>query len=325
MSNLRDAMGLCLRYGKANSHYETEFEPATGTIWGYFNPPSTPCFSVQLLKDIAAHDEPLATNRGRVEIDGETHEPSHYVLASRSPGVFNVGGDLALFSLLIKAGDRDAIANYARLCIDNMYRRIRHFGASTLTTISLVQGDALGGGFEAALTSDVIIAEESAQMGLPEILFNLFPGMGACSLLARRIGMRAAEELILSGKVLSAAELHKIGVVDVVATDGQGETAVRNWIAKNAKRRNGMQAVFNARQFIHPVTREELDGIVGLWVDAAMRLGERDLRMMSRLVRAQARRLEPTHTGGGQGTVVQMPLAEPLAAAGIQLPIAAAV
>jgi len=138
----------------------------------------------------------------------------------------------------------------------------------------------------------VIIAEESAQMGLPEILFNLFPGMGAYSLLARRIGMRAAEEFILSGKVLPATELHRMGIVDVLATDGQGETAVRNWIAKNAKRRNGMQAVFNARQFVHPITREELDGIVNLWVDAALRLTDRDLKMMSRLVRAQSRRLE---------------------------------
>jgi DSF synthase len=97
---------------------------------------------------------------------------------------------------------------------------------------------------------------------------------------------------------MSAAELHKIGVVDILATDGQGETAVRNWIAKNAKRRNGMQAVFRARHFIHPVTREELDGIVELWVDAALRLGERDLKMMNRLVRAQMRRIE-----GGQGAV----------------------
>jgi len=324
MSNLRDAMGLCLPYGKTSSQYQTQFEPASGTIWGYFNPSGTPCFSLHLLKDIAAHDEPLTKNRGRVEIDGVMHEASHYVLASRSQGVFNMGGDLALFSLLIKAGDRDAIANYARLCIDNMHRRIQHFGASTLTTISLVQGDALGGGFEAALASDVIIAEESAQMGLPEILFNLFPGMGACSLLARRIGLRAAEELILSGKVMTAAELHKLGVVDVVATDGQGETAVRNWIAKNAKRRNGLQAVYNARQFIQPVTRAELDGIVGLWVEAAMRLSERDLKMMNRLVRAQSRRMEPAQGGGG-ATVVQMPLAQPLSAVGIQLPVAAIV
>ena len=67
---------------------------------------------------------------------------------------------------------------------------------------------------------------------------------------------------------------------------------MRNWIAKNAKRRNGMQAVFRARQIIHPVTREELDGIVELWVDAALRLSERDLKMMGRLVRAQVRRME---------------------------------
>ena len=90
-----------------------------------------------------------------------------------------------------------------------------------------------------------------------------------------------------------------MGIVDVLATDGQGETAVRNWIAKNAKRRNGLQAVHRARQFIHPVTREELDGIVELWVDAALRLGERDLKMMNRLVRAQMRRMEARTAGGG--------------------------
>jgi len=293
VSNLRDAVGLCIPYGRANSQYETEFEPATGTLWGYFNPKQdAPCFSLGLLKDIASHDEAFARDGGRVEIEGRSYQANHYVLASRTPRVFNMGGDLALFSMLIKSQDRHAIGSYAKLCIDNMYRRIQNFRSPTLTTISLVQGDALGGGFEAALSSDVIIAEESAQMGLPEILFNLFPGMGACSLLARRVGIRAAEELVLSGKILTAAELHRFGVVDVVATDGQGETAVRNWIAKNAKRRNGMQAVYRARQFIHPITREELDGIVGLWVDAALRLSERDLKMMNRLVRAQMRRAE---------------------------------
>lgn len=157
----------------------------------------------------------------------------------------------------------------------------------------------------------MIVAEESAQMGMPEILFNLFPGMGACSLLARRIGIRAAEDLILSGKVLPASEMHKLGVVDVLATDGQGETAVRNWIGKNAKRRNGMQGVFRARQFVHPITREELDGIVGLWVDAALRLGERDLRMMNRLVRAQMRRMDSWHSGAAEAA---LPVSEPLVA-----------
>jgi DSF synthase len=292
MSNMRDALGLRLPYGKASSQYLTEFEPATGTIWGYVQPKGTPCFSLGLLKDIRRHDEALAANGGKVEVSGEMCKANHYVLASRTPRVFNLGGDLALFVLLIKARDREALAHYARLCIDNMYPRIRNFFCPTLTTISLVQGDALGGGFESALSSDIIVAEASAQMGLPEILFNLFPGMGACSLLSRRIGLRAAEELILSGKVLPAAKLHEMGVIDVLAKDGEGEAAVTEWIMKNERRRNGMQAVFAARQHVQPVTREELDAVTETWVDAALRLEDRDLKMMSRIVRAQMRRMD---------------------------------
>jgi DSF synthase len=312
MSNMRDAVGLCLPYSRANSQYDTQFEPATGTIWGHFNPRGTACFSLGLLKDIRVHDEALAANNGVVEVGGQMMRASHYVLASRTPHVFNLGGDLALFVLLIKARDREALAHYARLCIDNLYPRIQNFFCPTLTTISLVQGDALGGGFEAALTSDVIVAEESAQMGLPEILFNLFPGMGACSLLSRRIGMREAEQLISSGKVLSAAKLHEMGVVDVLAPDGHGETAVREWIAKNARRRNGLQAIYRARGLVQPVTREELDAIAGVWVDAAMRLEDRDLKMMSRIVRAQMRRME----SGDVGDITAEALAEERVAAG---------
>ncbi|MGA8005908.1 MAG: crotonase/enoyl-CoA hydratase family protein [Burkholderiales bacterium] len=292
MSNMRDVDGLRVPYGKTKSQFETEFDPSTGTIWGYFNPKGTPCFSLGLLKAIREHDSVLAVNDGRVEAAGIASKAHYYVLGSRVPRVFNLGGDLALFVLLIKSRDRDALAHYAKLCIDNMFPRIQNFYSSTLTTISLVQGDALGGGFECALSSDVIVAEESAQLGLPEILFNLFPGMGAYSLLARRIGMRAAEDLILSGRVLPAATLHEMGVIDVIAKDGDGENAVREWIARNAKRRNGMQAVHKARKLVQPVTREELDAITDTWVDAAMRLEDRDLKMMSRIVRAQMRRLE---------------------------------
>ena len=292
MSNMRDAIGLCVPYGRANSQYETEFEPATSTVWGYFKPRGTACFSLGLLKDIREHDEALAANGGQIDFNGQTTKVKHYVLASRTPKVFNLGGDLALFVLLIKARDRDALAHYARLCIDNMYPRIKNFSCPDLTTISLVQGDALGGGFESALSSDVIVAEESAQLGLPEILFNLFPGMGAYSLLSRRIGMRATEELILSGRVLSGKRLHEMGIVDVLAPDGQGESTVRDWIMRNARRRNGMQAVFQARQHVQPVTREELDAVTNTWVDAAMRLEDRDLKMMGRIVRAQMRRME---------------------------------
>jgi DSF synthase len=136
------------------------------------------------------------------------------------------------------------------------------------------------------------VAEEGAQMGLPEIMFNLFPGMGAYQLLSRRIGVRGAEEMILSGRLLPAKKLHEMGVVDVLAKDGQGESAVQEWIAANRRRQNGTQAVYRLRQIISPITRAELDAVAETWVDAAMRLTERDLRMMSWLVRAQQERTE---------------------------------
>jgi DSF synthase len=53
-----------------------------------------------------------------------------------------------------------------------------------------------------------------------------------------------------------------------------------------------MQGVFRARQIVSPVTREELDAVAETWVDAALRLEDRDLKMMSRIVRAQMRRMD---------------------------------
>jgi DSF synthase len=291
MSDMRDAAGLRATW-KDSAQSEYEFEPATGTLWGYMRQRGNPCFNLGLLKEIRTVGNELTANSGHIDLEGAMHKVNTYVAASRAPRIFNLGGDLALFLLLIRSRDRDALAHYARLCIDNIHAQVNHYHCPTLTTVSLVQGDALGGGFEMALCSDVLIAEESAMMGLPEILFNLFPGMGAYSLLARRATRRIAEELILSGKILTAAKLHEMGIVDVLAKDGEGEAAVQAWIAKNARRRSGFQGVMRVRQQVNPVTREELDAVAGTWVDCALRLEDRDMRMMSRVVRAQMERME---------------------------------
>ena len=274
------------------SQFDVEFEPETGTLWTWLNPAGTPCFNLGLLNDIRVHDSLLQANEGKVLHQGEMRAVRTYVKGSRTPGVYNLGGDLALFVLLIKSREREALAHYGKLCIDNMYPRIRNFGLNSLTMISLVQGDALGGGLEDVLSSDLVIAEEGAQLGLPEILFNLFPGMGAFSLLSRRIGMRAAEELITSGRIVSAAKMHELGVVDILVKNGEGEAATRQWIAKNQKRQNALQAVYAARRQVNPIERAELDNIVDIWVDAALRLGDRDLKMMERIVRAQMKRMD---------------------------------
>lgn len=269
-------------------HIEVQFDPTYGVAWTFMSPQGVPCFSLDLLNELRAHDAALEASGGRLLHNGELHQVRYYVAASKVENVFNLGGDLALFVQLVKAQDRDSLAHYAKLCIDNMYPRICSYN-SPLTTISLVQGEALGGGFEIALSSHVIIAERRSRMGMPEILFNLFPGMGAYSLLARRVGMKQAEQMILSGRVYTAEELFQLGVVDEVAEDGAGETAVRDYVRRNEKRRNGVQATFTCRQHFHPITYAELLGIVNIWVDAALRLEDKDLKLMSRLARSQFR------------------------------------
>lgn len=273
------------------SQYEqlgTRYDSDAQAMWYFMHAAPRPCFTPTLLRSIRQFQQDIVARFDAA--GGEPVPPIQYlVLASDVEGVFNLGGDLNRFKSLIEAKDRTELLAYAAACIDVLYPNAVNLDLP-LTTISLVQGSALGGGFEAALSSSVLIAERSAQLGLPEILFNLFPGMGAYSLLARRLDAARAERIILSGKLYNAEELYEMGVVDVLAEDGEGEQAVHDFIRRHAKARNGFRAVQQqVRQRFNPVTYRELMDIAEIWVDAALNLESKDLRMMDRLVRAQKR------------------------------------
>ena len=212
----------------------------------------------------------------------------HVVLASDSEA-FNLGGDLELFCRLIRLGDRDRLLDYARRCVVGVHAF--HVGLDAgAHTIALVQGDALGGGFEAALSCHTIVAEEGAQMGLPEVLFDLFPGMGAYSFLCQRIAPHQAEKLMLEGNVYDAEELHRIGLVDVLVPRGEGVRAVEEVIRSNRRIPHARAAMHKVRAARQSVTLDEMMRITEIWVDTALQLGEKSLRTMDRLVRAQVRR-----------------------------------
>lgn len=265
-----------------------DYDLNTRSAWTRLKPHGRACFTLGLLSELAKRDQHFKANRNQGWAQGEVFPIEYQVVASGHPGVFNFGGDLALFVMLIKARDREALIDYARACVTPIWQRLGHYDGSA-TTISLVEGDALGGGFECALASDIIIAEEQVRMGFPEILFNLFPGMGAYSILTRRVGARLAEKMIASGDLYSAAELKDLGVIDLVAAKGKGRQATLDYMVENQKRANGMRGIFRCREFAHPISLEELMGICGAWADAALRLTDRDMRMMQRLVKAQMR------------------------------------
>ncbi|WP_295399456.1 crotonase/enoyl-CoA hydratase family protein [uncultured Thiocystis sp.] len=262
-------------YGQMTTYFDRKHE----LVWCYFNPEARACFTPELLKQ-------LNDWRTRMQQIADDDGIKYHVIASRVPGVFNLGGDLDLFRRLAISGDREGLLGYGNTCIDVLYANISHFDRD-VTTISLVQGEALGGGFESALSSEIIIAEKSARMGFPEILFNLFPGMGAYNLLVRKLNPKQAERMILSGKIYTAQELFDMGLVDILVEDGEGEEAVYNYIKRENHSRNGYRALRKARDDLNPVTYEDLRHVVEIWVDAVLKIDQRDLRMMERLVSRQ--------------------------------------
>ncbi|MBD2746511.1 crotonase/enoyl-CoA hydratase family protein [Microvirga sp. BT688] len=258
--------------------------------WAAMRESQHPMITMELIQDMLCVQESVRVIMS--EGNREQHQLLEYfVAASQTPGVYSFGGNLAFFADCIRSKDRAGLQNYAYGCIDVIYGNAMAFH-TPLVTIALVQGDALGGGFECALSFDIVVAERSAKMGLPEVLFNLFPGMGAYSLLSRKIGTAGAEKLIMSGTVFTAEQLHQLGVVDVLAEDGQGENAVRDYIASNRRKHNAHKAIYRSKRRVNPLTYEELRDIVEIWLDAAMDLQEQDLRKMTRLVGAQGRRLD---------------------------------
>ena len=255
--------------------------------WLYMRPEGCPSFTFGLVRDVKTSIDHLGQLFAN-SLDGEA--PAHYtVMASRMPGIFNLGGDLRNFANLIRNKDAAMLSKYGRACTEAQYERSIKMNLPVIS-ISLVQGDALGGGFECALADDLIIAEKSAKFGLPECLFSLYPGMGALSFLTRKIGAAQAEKMVFSGKIYTAAEMHEMGVVDVLAEDGMGEQKVYDFVEKNERSFASRRAVYAARQVINPITRAELDRIFDMWVDAALSLGPTDLRVMERLAAAQDRR-----------------------------------
>ncbi len=255
-------------------------------IWCYYNPTPRPCFSSKMLQELRQVQQSIIDF---FNTDASSAESliRYQILHSQVPGIFSLGGDLALFSKLIKERDRKLLHDYAMQCIDICYLNSVNMHLP-LTTISLVEGIALGGGFESALSSNILIATENAEMGFPEIRFNLFPGMGAYSLLARVCGMGMAERIISSGETYSARELYGMGIVHHLGETGKGLESVENFMRQHEQAGNGHRALQRVRQRYHSMDYQELADITELWVDAALRLEDKDLRLIDRLVKAQS-------------------------------------
>jgi len=94
-----------------------------------------------------------------------------------------------------------------------LFRRIEKL---EIPTIAAVNGFALGGGCEIAMSCDIILASEKAKFGQPEVGLGITPGFSGTQRLPRRVGIAKAKELIFSGKMIKADEAKEIGLVNAV-------------------------------------------------------------------------------------------------------------
>ncbi len=289
LAHYRDALAATASPAKGaepERFYDTVFDRTYGVFWAYLKSTSPARFTPALLSALRQSQLDLEARVRQELVVKHKHRVRYQVFASRVPGVFNLGGDLEFFREAITARDREALTAYARDCIDLVYAYAVNYKLP-VTTISLVQGTALGGGFEAALAANVVVAERQCEMGFPETMFNMFPGMGAYQLLTRRLTPVEAERFILSGRVYRAEELYEMNLIDVLADEGRGEEAVSNYIRRHQKRAHGSQGLRRAIQATSPIRYEDLCETVDIWVDTALNLDAADLKHLDYLIRAQ--------------------------------------
>jgi len=269
-----------VRFTQLAAYYEEERR----TVWMMLRAQPRPCFNHALIEEIM--NLSWLVRQSGFEVD-------FWVTGSLVPDMYNTGGDLRFFVECIENGRREALRAYARACVDCVHAASRGFDTGAIT-LSMVEGSALGGGFEAALAHHFLLAQRDARMGFPEIAFNLFPGMGGYSLVARRSGMKLAEELIYKGESHTAEWYQQQGLVDVLFEPGQGYVAIRTFIDTLQPKMNGVRAMLRARQRVLQLPRSELMDITEDWVDAAFCLQPKDVAYMQRLVQLQDR-----HTASG--------------------------
>jgi DSF synthase len=264
--------------------FSCHYDASDAVLWSTWAPRGIPSFNIDLLHDLERGSQMI---EGHFSGNADARPLNYIVLRSGAPGAFNVGGDLGYFQRLILSQNRARLTEYARAAINVLYRNYTAHNLSGVTTVALLEGDALGGGLECALSCDVVIMEKHAKAGFPEVLFSMFPGMGGMSFLARRVSRSVANDMVRSGRQYTALELLELGVIDEIVDTGEGVAAVRKLMRKRAHQEAAHAAISMVDQIVRPLGLQELYDVVKIWVDCALKLSPRSLEWMQRLYQRQ--------------------------------------
>ena len=171
------------------------------------------------------------------------------------PG-FCAGADLRELYQRSETMDEAEAVKGVRDFLERIHRVFNMIDAAPLTTIAAVHGVTFGGGFELALTCDLIIADKMARFCFPELRLGLIPGFGGIPRLKRDLGNAVVRDLLLTGRSFNANKAQQVGLVSQVVGEGEALRAARATAAQ-LKKFDRATAVA-AKRFIKPIPHEEL-------------------------------------------------------------------
>ena len=281
VAGARPAGNFSDRVGKP---LEVSVDRKTASIWCARSENAAASVTLTQLKEARAIDEKIAA--------GDYGNLRFKVLSSLQRGVFSLGGDLAFFADCIEKSNRATLAEYAAMAARAVWSNVSAYGRRRVLSVAVVQGEAQGGGFEAALSCNTLVAEKGTSFGFPEPLFGMFPGMGGELLLKSRLDAELSERMVRSTNRYSGEFLFEIGVVDYLAEPGMGISCAQELIEQALSEPEGISASRMKRR------QESLDLIpfsalldsVEVWTERAFELTSRNLRSMRYILEAQARR-----------------------------------
>jgi enoyl-CoA hydratase/carnithine racemase len=187
------------------------------------------------------------------------------IIYSELKSGFCAGADLRELYQRSQALARAEAAKGVREFLERIYRVLNQIDELPLTTIAAVHGVTFGGGFELALTCDLMIADKMARFCFPELRLGLIPGFGGIPRLKRDLGNAVVRDLLLTGRSFNATKAQQIGLVSQVVAEGEALRAARSTAAQAGKFDRETAAV--AKKFIKPIPHEELRREIDLFCE----------------------------------------------------------
>jgi len=195
-------------------------------------------------------------------IQAEAH--ALIIYSEMKPG-FCAGADLRELYQGSQAMEKAEAAKGVRDFLERIHRVFNLIDAAPFTTIAAVHGVTFGGGFELALTCDLIIADKMARFCFPELRLGLIPGFGGIPRLKRDLGNAVVRDLLLTGRSFNATKAQQVGLVSQVVGEGEALRAARATAAQ-LKKFDHATAVA-AKTFIKPIPHEELRREIDLFCE----------------------------------------------------------